>query len=551
MDNYFIADQFALLSKLMDIHGENSFKSKSYSVAAFNIEKLTVQLQEIEREKIFGLKGIGDSVGKKIIEILDKGHLSALEDLIGKTPPGVLEMLRIKGLGPKKIATIWKEMEIESMGELLYACNENRLARIKGFGAKTQDSVKEAINFFLKHKGNHLYSEVEAYANRINEVFEAEFGKQNIAITGAFRRQMEIISELEWVINFPIEKLRAFLLKKGFQEEEAGATFSAFRGEENILLKFYSVSPELMARKLFDTSCSPEFLEEWNKIAKSGDDRFASEEAIFQKASIPYLPPFQRDFPSILSLKDKSVYALPLEVSDIRGIIHSHSTWSDGSDTIEKMAEACIRKGYEYLVISDHSKSAFYANGLQEERIHLQHEEIDALNKKLSPFRIFKSIESDILNDGSLDYSSDILSSFDLVITSIHSNLKMSEEKAMSRLLKAIENPYTTILGHMTGRLLLSRPGYPVNHSKIIDACRANKVIIELNANPRRLDMDWRFIREAIDKGVMISIDPDAHDISELDYCRYGVFVARKAGLKKEQNLSSLPLKEMELRIKK
>lgn len=551
MDNYFIADQFALLSKLMDVHGENSFKSKSYGVAAFNIEKLPVQLEEIEREQIFSLKGIGDSVGKKIIEILDKGHLSALEEMIGKTPPGVLEMLQIKGLGPKKIATIWKEMEIESMGELLYACNENRLARFKGFGAKTQENVKDAINFFLKHKGSHLYSEVEAYANKINEIFEAEFGKDNIAITGAFRRQMEIISELEWIINFPIEKLKSFLLDSGFVREEEGASFSTFRGDENILLKFYSVNPGLMARKLFDTSCSPEFLEEWNRMVTPADDRFDSEEAIFQKASIPYLPPFQREFPSILSLKDISIYASPLEVSDIRGIIHSHSTWSDGSDTIEKMARACISKGYEYLVISDHSKSAFYANGLQEERILLQHAEIDALNKKLSPFRIFKSIESDILNDGSLDYSADVLSGFDMVITSIHSNLKMSEEKAMSRLLKAIENPFTTILGHMTGRLLLSRPGYPVNHSKIIDACRANNVIIELNANPRRLDMDWRFIREAIDKGVMISIDPDAHDIAELDFCRYGVYVARKAGLKKEQNLSSLPLKEMEKKIKK
>ena len=551
MDNYFIADQFALLSKLMDIHGENSFKSKSYSSAAFTIEKLPVQLQEIEREKIFGLKGIGESTGKKIIEILDKGYLSALEEYIGKTPPGVLEMMQIKGLGPKKISTIWKEMEIESMGELLYACNENRLARFKGFGAKTQENVKDSINFFLKHKGSHLYAEVEEYALKLQGVFEAEFGKQNISITGAFRRQMEIISELEWVINFPVEKLKSFLLASGFMEEEEGASFSAFRGEENILLKFYSVTPELMARKLFETSCSTEFLEEWNRIAKTTDDRFGSEEEIFQKASLPFLPPFQRDFPAILSLKDKSVYASPLEVTDIRGIIHSHSTWSDGSDSIEKMAEACIRKGYEYLVISDHSKSAFYANGLQEERIILQHEEIDALNQKLAPFRIFKSIESDILNDGSLDYSPEVLSSFDLVITSIHSNLKMSEEKAMSRLIKAIENPYTTILGHMTGRLLLSRPGYPVNHSKIIDACRANNVIIELNANPRRLDMDWRFIREAIDKGLMISIDPDAHDIAELDFCRYGVYVAQKAGLKKEQNLSSLPLKEMELKIRK
>jgi DNA polymerase (family 10) len=210
------------------------------------------------------------------------------------------------------------------------------------------------------------------------------------------------------------------------------------------------------------------------------------------------------------------------------------------------MALAAIGKGLEYLVISDHSKSAFYAQGLPEQKIREQHLHIDELNRKLYPFKIFKSIESDILNDGSLDYSNDILGSFDMVIASVHSNLKMTEEKAMMRLLKAIENPYTTILGHMTGRLLLSRPGYPVDHDKIIDACAANKVIIELNANPSRLDIDWRFIDKALQKNVLISINPDAHHIDGLDDTRYGVFVAQKSMLSKEKNLSSFSLGEIE-----
>jgi DNA polymerase (family 10) len=210
------------------------------------------------------------------------------------------------------------------------------------------------------------------------------------------------------------------------------------------------------------------------------------------------------------------------------------------------MADACIKKGFEYMVISDHSKSAAYANGLQEDRVKQQHIYIDELNKKLAPFKIFKSIESDILGDGSLDYSDDFLATFDLVIASVHSNIKMTEEKAMSRLLKAIRNPYTTILGHMTGRLLLSRPGYPVDHKKIIDACAEHKVAIELNANPRRLDMDWYWLDYALDKGVLVSIDPDAHDISEFDNCRYGVLAAQKGGVRKEDNLSSFSLKEFE-----
>jgi len=235
-----------------------------------------------------------------------------------------------------------------------------------------------------------------------------------------------------------------------------------------------------------------------------------------------------------------------IELNDIKAIIHSHSNWSDGAETLESMANAAKEKGYEYLVISDHSKTAFYANGLREERIVSQHQQIDELNKKLYPFRIFKSIESDILNDGSLDYSDEVLNSFDLIIASIHSNLKMTEDKAMMRLINAIENPFTSILGHMTGRLLLSRNGYPVDHHKIIDACVANNVVIELNAHPRRLDIDWRWIREATDKGVLISINPDAHSITGFDDCKYGILVAQKAGLTKYQNLSSYTLSEFE-----
>ena len=228
-------------------------------------------------------------------------------------------------------------------------------------------------------------------------------------------------------------------------------------------------------------------------------------------------------------------------------MIHSHSNWSDGANTVEEMATELISRGFEYLVLSDHSKVAVYANGLSEERIREQHRYIDELNNRLQPFRIFKSIECDILNDGSMDYSNEILSTFDLVIASVHSNLKMNEEKAMSRLLKAIENPYTTILGHMTGRLLLSRNGYPVDHEKIIDACAANHVVIEINAHPRRLDIDWKWIDYAIRKKVLLSIDPDAHALEGFDDIKYGVLAAQKGGLTKENNLSSFSLKAFEI----
>jgi DNA polymerase (family 10) len=231
---------------------------------------------------------------------------------------------------------------------------------------------------------------------------------------------------------------------------------------------------------------------------------------------------------------------------DIKGIIHSHSNFSDGSNTIEQMVNGAISKGYEYLVISDHSKSAFYAGGLFSDKIAVQHQLIDTLNEKYKPFKIFKSIESDILNDGSLDYDDTVLASFDLVITSVHSNLKMNQEKAMMRLMNAIANPYTTILGHMTGRLLLSRKGYPVDYETIIDACAKHNVVIELNAHPRRLDMDWKWMDVAIEKGVLISIDPDAHTIEEYDNIKYGLLAAQKGGLTKQNNLSSFTLQEFE-----
>jgi len=546
MDNYFIADQFSLLSKLMDIHGENSFKSKSYSIAAFNIEKMPVQLADIGPEKIFTLKGIGDSTGKKILEIINRGTFKQLEDIIQKTPPGVLEMLSIKGIGPKKIAVIWKEMEIESPGELLYACNENRLSRYKGFGQKTQESIQTAITFYMQHQGSHLYAQIEAYAYELDKIFKKAFPKEKFGITGQIKMQSLVVDKLEWVTSVPVKKLQEFFKEHNYTEEEVFTGSIQYRSPEKVLLEFYSRADDVFNSTLFETSSSEEFLNEWNRIYRKDSSVYSSVEEIFSSKKINYIPSFLREKSSVIERAKKQSFNDLIQPGDIKAIIHSHSDWSDGSNTIEQMANACIKKGFEYMVISDHSKSAAYANGLQEERVKHQHLYIDELNNKLAPFRIFKSIESDILGDGSLDYSDNILSTFDLVIASVHSNIKMQEDKAMMRLLNAIRNPYTTILGHMTARLLLSRPGYPVDHKKIIEACAKHKVVIEINANPRRLDMDWYWVDYALDKGVLVSVNPDAHDVAEFDNCKYGVLAAQKGGVRKENNLSSFSLKEFE-----
>lgn len=545
MTNAFIADQFSMLAKLMELHGENPFKIKNYSSAAFNIEKLPAELSDLPPAKIFSIKGIGESTGKKIIEIINTGKMKALEDLVLATPPGVLEMLSIKGIGPKKIATIWKEMEIESPGELLYACNENRLARYKGFGQKSQDAVHDAVSFYLQHLGNHLYAQIEEYALQLNKILHNAFPNEKFEPTGQFRMHSLVIEKLQWVTSVPAKTLKAFFKKHKFTEEEILTGSSQFRTPENVLLEFYSRADNVFYSTLFETSSSEEFLKEWNRDAK-GASVFKSEEDIFKARKLNVIPPFLREKSSTIARAKKNTFKDLIQPDDIRAIIHCHSDWSDGSNTVEQLARACIKKGYEYLVLSDHSKSAGYANGLSEERLKQQHLYVDELNEELAPFKIFKSIESDILGDGSLDYSDKILSTFDLVIASVHSNVKMQEDKATTRLLRAVSNPFTTILGHMTARLLLSRPGFPVDHKKIIDACAANKVVIEINANPRRLDMDWYWVDYALDKGVLISINPDAHDIAEFDHCRYGVLAAQKGGVKKENNLSSFTLKEFE-----
>ncbi|MBS1667465.1 MAG: DNA polymerase/3'-5' exonuclease PolX [Bacteroidetes bacterium] len=547
IDNGYISDQLSLLSKLMDIHGENAFKIKSYSIAAFTIDKLPEQLSTMAPEKIFAIKGIGENTGKKIIGILQTGELAPLTELIAKTPPGILEMLKIKGLGPKKIATIWKEMEIESIGELLYACNENRLLLYKGFGEKTQNSVRESIEFYLKSQGAYLFSEAVPFASLVQKSLSTAFPNEKFQLTGSIRRQLEVIDKLEWVTTAEPEKLKTFLSSQDFKVETESDRQIVLKGDQNIPLIFHFANLQNFISLLFETSCSDAFWQAWKQKTKWDDSvNYPSEEAIFETAKIHFIPAFQREDASIIDEAGKNSLPSVIQLTDIKSIIHSHSNWSDGSFTIEEMAKTCIEKGFEYLVISDHSKSAFYANGLTEERIQEQHRYIDELNKKFAPFKIFKSIESDILNDGSLDYSDPILSTFDLVIASVHSNLKMSEDKAMARLLKAIENPYTNILGHMTGRLLLSRPGYPLDHKKIIEACAANQVVIELNAHPRRLDIDWRWIKYALEKEVLISIDPDAHYLSGFDDILYGTLVAQKAGLTKERNLSSFGLSAFE-----
>ncbi len=548
MENYQIADMLALLSKLMDIHGENSFKAKSYAFAAFAIEKCGVNLSETEHNQIASLKGIGTSTAQKIIEILETGKLKALEEIISKTPPGVIEMLNIKGIGPKKIHTIWKEMQIESIGELLYACKENRLKLYKGFGEKTQQSVVDTIEFYLRNKQSHLYIHLELIVPQITNILEDIFG-QSVFPAGEFARKLEVINNIDFIIIADRQKIIGELSNVQGFTLKAQDDHLLYETSTGLDIRIIPSHPQDLAKTRLRFNSHPDFFAAVEKHSGFEGSAAGNEEDLFGSLGLNYIPADLREKAALPYLQN--VLPEVIREEDIRGIIHSHSTWSDGSHTIEQMARAAIAAGLEYLVITDHSKSAFYANGLTEERIRMQHEEIDELNVKLAPFRIFKGIESDILNDGSLDYPDPVLATFEVVIASIHSNFRMSIEKATDRILTAIRNPYTSIMGHLTGRLLLSRNGYPVDHDAVIEACAAENVVLELNANPNRLDIDWRYIPSAVQKNVMISIDPDAHSIGEINYTRYGVMAARKAMLLPSQNLSSMDLPTFSAFLKK
>jgi DNA polymerase (family 10) len=501
------------------------------------------------REDIASIKGIGETTAKKVFELLDTGKLQSLEDIVRNTPAGVIEMLQIKGIGPKKIAVIWKEMGIENIGELLYACNENRLTLFKGFGAKTQENIRESISFYMQHQGKFLYAEADMVYPDIRNYLEKCFGKDKVAVTGSFRRQMLTIDALEFVIALPNEKIKpAFQTAQPPELIKESGNELIYRLRNGLCLHLYT-NDACIAKRLLLTTGPAAYIEriqkEFSEALESTKD--GMDEASFcDAAGIPWTAPYLRDLegPNKVSLQVKG--SSLIHEASIKGIIHSHSNWSDGTDTIEAMAKACMERGFQYLVISDHSKSAAYAGGLSVEKIREQHQYIDSLNTALRPFRIFKSIECDILGDGSLDYTDDVLSTFDLVIASIHSNLNMNEEKAMMRILRAIENPYTTILGHPTGRLLLSRSGYPLDMGKVIEHCAKHDVVIEINAHPRRLDLDWEWIPRVQQHGVLLSINPDAHAIAGFDDCKYGIRAAQKGGLLTEQNLSSFTLEQLE-----
>lgn len=577
MTNKQLAQAFKLTGSLLELHDENPFKVRSYTGTATRLENLNEVAAQLSQKELIAL-GFSQNMSEKVLSLVENGSFKELDELTAQTPAGVFEMLGIKGLGAKKIRAIWQELEIETVKDLYKATQNGTLEKTKGFGKKTAENVANQIEFLEKQEGKQRINVAFQYSDYILNALSNQDFIEKISAVGQVKRHEPIIDTISFVSILKegktskelfqfLNNLDGISQSKENKKQSSPFFWKGTFDEIDLNIEIHVTEKENFYGKLLRESSSLSHLNHCvatldnsvSSLLSVSYQKANSEEEIYQKIGSKLIPaPLRNGFinneVSTNSewnwIKENNQNDL-LELEDLKGTIHNHSTYSDGQNSIEQMALAAQALGHSYLVISDHSQSAFYANGLNKERVEQQWQEIEELNQKLAPFRIFKGIESDILNDGSLDYDETTLKGFEVVIASVHSVLGMSEEKATERLLKAIQNPYTKILGHPTGRLLLRREGYPIDHKKIIDACAEYNVAIEINANPHRLDLDWKWIDYAMQKNVWLCISPDAHSTEGLKDTQWGVRVAQKGGLLKKKTLNTLSIEEFESWSKK
>ena len=558
ISNSDIVEKIELTAKLLELHNEDEFKIKTFTNAAYNLDKYIGDLAQLDFPQLTQIQGVGKSMAGKILEMVSTGTLLELQDLLAKTPEGVLEMFKIKGLGAKKIKVLWNELGLDNLNDLQIACENGSIAKVKGFGEKTKDSILESLLFIQSQAGKLRMNKAVALAEVVADELKKSFEK--VEISGQVRRKSEAVDTLLFLVNYA-DKLPDFEAE-GFTKDEKSSSPFVWRGkflENKIDIEIRYVLDSQIFNKQFVYTADAQHLKHRNEKGTSllsisasqneGQTQEEVEEKIYEKFGIPYIIPEMREGDFEFDWIQKNSNEDLVTWDSLKGILHNHSTYSDGKDSLEAMATYCKELGFEYLGIADHSQSATYASGLLITKVQQQHAEIEQLNKKLSldrPFKILKGIESDILGDGSLDYPDEVLASFDYIVASVHSNLTMNQARATERLVRAIENPYTTILGHPTGRLLLSRKGYPIDYKEVINCCAANGVVIEINASPYRLDLDWRWIQYALEQNVMLSINPDAHETKGYHDMHYGVASARKGGLTKNMTFNALSLVDME-----
>src|SRR5579862_3933125 len=580
MDKDQVAEILVSIGTLLELKGENPFKTRAYSNAARAIEATSEPLTKLIAENRLGeIDGIGDALQKKITELVTTGKLPYYEDLKASVPAGLVAMMEIPGVGPKKIKVLYDQLHITSVEELEKACQDGRVAKLKGFGEKTAVNICEGINRRRSFASRHLLGDVLLIAEEIHDDLRAHSDVTRCSEAGSLRRRKEIIGDIDLLASSrqPAEVIDFFtrrpgilnviakgetkasvLLEGGIQSDLRVVTDAEFpfalmyftgNKEHNINMRQRAIQRGLRLNE-YGLFRSKEETRDPKLLVKCN-----TEEEIFQQLGLHYVPPECREDTGEFALAEKQDFPRLVQWSDLKGSLHNHSTWSDGRMTLEQIAKAMQELGLAYWAITDHSKSSIQANGLDAIRLRQEIKEVKALNEKFADegidFRLLTGTEVDILAEGRLDFPDDLLAELDVVVASAHQRLALDEAENTKRIIRAAENKYVHILGHLTGRLLLDRDPQKMNVHEIIDACAANGTWIELNATPDRLDMDWRHWQYAKSKGVKCVINCDAHRFEHAGFLRLGADVARKGWLTKDDVINTLPLPKLMKELKK
>jgi len=574
MDKGQAAEVLVNIATLLELKGENPFKSRAYLNAARALEGTTEPLDKLVAENRVGeIKGIGEGIQKKLVELVATGKLAYYEDLKAATPPGLVALLEIPGLGPKKIKALHDELGIESVEQLEEACKEDKVAKLKGFGEKTQANIVEGIKRRRDYASRHLLSEALPIAERLLEALRSHPDVIRASAAGSLRRHREVIGDIDLLASAkrPVKVLDFFSQQPGILEIIAkgetkasvllqGGIQSDLRvvsdAEFPFALMYFTGNKEhniVMRQRAIDRGLRLNEYGLFRSKVETRDPKLLvrcnSEEDIFEKLGLHYIPPELREDTGEFTVAERGPLPRLVEWTDLKGSLHNHSTWSDGHQTPEDIAKTMRELGLAYWAVTDHSKASFQANGLDATRVRQQLKEINHINQQLAKegteFRLLTGAEVDILKDGKLDFPDDLLAELDVVVASIHQSFTQTEAETTKRLIGAARNPYVHILGHLTGRLLLERDPYKVDQRAVIDACAETGTWIELNANPLRLDMDWRLWPYAKSKGVKCVINCDGHRVEHAGFLRLGAGIARKGWLTKEDVVNTLPLERL------
>ncbi|NRB44013.1 MAG: DNA polymerase/3'-5' exonuclease PolX [Verrucomicrobiales bacterium] len=567
-----IADVLKKIAILLELKGENAFKIRAYRTGSEIVETYSGDLLKLALEnELENIKGIGTALAKKIHELATTGKLEYFENLKSEFPESIFDLFTISNLGPKKIKLLYDQLGIDSISKLKQSCESGHVEGIPGFGNKSVSKILDSISFHEENANTFRLGDVAPIAESILEFLRSHPDTDQASIAGSYRRGKEILHDLDFIVSTrsPESIIHSFINMDTVAETIShGSTKSSIRLDNGLQCDLRAVSNAEYPFTLnyFTGSKAHNIqvralalkkgykLNEYGLIPKTDKKSYSTisesihtESDLYQALGLKMIHPCLRENSGELEAAENNKLPELVTLENLRGTFHNHTTASDGKNTLEEMASAAKDLGMQYLGISDHSKSSVQANGLSAEQLLSQIKEIQSLNDSSSnDFRIFSGIECDILKDGTLDYEDEILSKLDYCIASIHSSFSLPEKEMTSRIIKAIENPNVTMIGHLTGRLLLIRKPYAVDVSKIIDACASNHTHIEINANPHRLDMDWRWWRQAKDKGVKCSINPDAHRIEHFQFLHFGIKIAQKGWLGPNDVINCLPLNEIE-----